>query len=324
MWIYSLYGLLVRSDRPLLGLIAVSGISYDLEFHVSSTALLTPQQLLERQLWYVNEDLDPNDVNLQIWTLADGAYFQFCYSDGTQFLISKDTKEVWASSPEPLTLEDTLAYFLGPIMGFILRLRGTLGLHASSIVYGGKAFALLGFAGAGKSTTAAAFAKLGLKILSDDLSALEIRDGMYWVQPGYPYVRLWPQSAEILFGSGDALPRLTPNWEKCYFDLMPSASFQTQSVPLAAIYFLEDRNQAEPMISSLAPAEGFIMMTANTNANYLLTKEMRAKEFAVLEHLVKQVPLRRVRPHTDSSRLNALCQLILEDFEAQTKETRHV
>jgi hypothetical protein len=285
----------------------------DLELHMAASPALSTQQLAERQLWYVNEEGEPEDVNLHIWKVAD--YFQCHYSDGTEFFIRHDTKEVWATWPAHLSLEDTLIYFLGPIMGFILRLRGTLGLHASSVVHAGKAFALLGISEAGKSTTAAMFAKLGYKVLSDDLSALDIRDGVYWVQPGYPYVRLWPESAEILFGSSEALPRLTPTWEKCYFDLMPSNAFQRQPVPLAAIYFLGKRSQEEPSITPIVPSEAFMTLLASTNANYLLTKDMRAKEFSVLSRLVADIPLRQVQPSTDPTRLAALCHLILEDFE---------
>jgi hypothetical protein len=46
---------------------------------------------------------------------------------------------------------------------------------------------------------------------------------------------------------------------------------------------------------------------------------MRAKEFDVLGRLVTSVPVRRVFPHSDPSRIFDLCRLIRDDF-ASLKE----
>src|SRR5690348_16585408 len=101
-------------------------------------------------------------------------------------------------------------------MGFVLRLRGALCLHASSVAVGDSAVALVGLPGAGKSTTAAAFACAGFSVLSDDVVALADEGPQFYVHPGYPRVNLWPDSVQELFGSEDALPRITPTWDKRY------------------------------------------------------------------------------------------------------------
>jgi hypothetical protein len=41
---------------------------------------------------------------------------------------------------------------------------------------------------------------------------------------------------------------------------------------------------------------------------------MRAREFAVLGRLATTVPIRRIHPHKDPSRLEELCAVIREDF----------
>ena len=56
---------------------------------------------------------------------------------------------------------------------------------------------------AGKSTTAAAFAKLGYPVLSDDLLALSDTGGTWVVEAGYPGLRLWPDSVGPLLAHDD-------------------------------------------------------------------------------------------------------------------------
>src|SRR5262249_22183040 len=152
------------------------------------------------------------------------------------------------------TLEDTATYLLGPVLGFILRLRGVTCLHASAVAICDQAIAILGPAGAGKSTTAASFARAGYKVLTDDIVALDERGDAFLVQPAYPRVRLWSESVNALFGTEDALPLLTPTWDKRYLDLQANIScFQEHPLPLAAIYLLDKRSSdpAAPFIEAV-------------------------------------------------------------------------
>src|SRR5439155_24208272 len=111
------------------------------------------------ELWYTSPDQDDRgSPNLTAWKMARQAYFKLHYSDGTEFIIDRKGTEVWCVWPDTLTLEDAVVYLLGPVLGFVLRLRGITCLHASAISVGDRAVVLLGPAGAGKSTTAAAFA----------------------------------------------------------------------------------------------------------------------------------------------------------------------
>jgi len=41
----------------------------------------------------------------------------------------------------------------------------------------------------------------------------------FMFEPGYPRVCLWPDTVEKLFGAEDALPQLTPTWEKFFLPL---------------------------------------------------------------------------------------------------------
>ena len=137
-----------------------------------------------------------------MWRLASGAYFRFWYGDDRiEFLIDRSGSQVWVNWPESCPLEDAATYLLGPIFGFVLRLRGVVSLHASAVAVADRAVVLVGPCGAGKSTTAAALARLGFPVLSDNIVALEERGGSLIVHPGNARLSLWPDSVRTLFGA---------------------------------------------------------------------------------------------------------------------------
>jgi len=208
---------------------------------------------------------------------------------------------------------------VGPVLGFLLRLRGTACLHASAIAIGDRVLAFVGGAGAGKSTTAAIFARRGYPVLSDDVVALVDRGNEFFVQPAYPRLCLWPDAVRSLYASPEALPRLTPTWDKRYLDLTGNGyRFQQGSLPLAGIYFLGRREggPAPPRVQPVAAGAGLMELVANSYVNYLLDRRMRAEEFDVLGRLAAHIPLRQVRAHEDPAHLEELSDVILYDFRA--------
>jgi hypothetical protein len=248
-----------------------------------------------------------------------GEYVGFCYADGARFAVHRNGDEILGDWPDEYSLEDAATYLVGPIMGFVLRLRGTIPLHASGIAVNDRAIALLGAPGAGKSTTAAAFAGQGYRILAEDVVALQEKDGSFWVLPGYPRVNLWPSSVEALFGSPDALPVVTPAWGKHFLNLDGEERqlFQQEPLPLCAIYFLGARAPGEqsPSIEMMDLPSALTTLVANTYVNYILDTEMRRQEFEVLGRMVSMLPVRVVRPSTELSRLPQLCRAITSDFQ---------
>ena len=243
-------------------------------------------------------------------------YFAFFYRDGARFTVRRDGSEVWADWPEDYAIEDACTYLLGPIMGFVLRLRGITCLHASAISLGDCAIALAGSPGVGKSTLAAAFARNGFPVLSDDVVALADQGRQFLAQPGYPRVNLWPDSVHAVFGSDDALPRITPTWDKRYLGLAQNGcSFAAEPLPLRAVYILGTREPtlALPVIKEVAGSEAFMALVANTYMNYLLDREMRRQEFDLLGRVAASVPIKYVRSGANASGLAGLREAIVAD-----------
>jgi hypothetical protein len=310
----SIYGIGVLANREIPGVPSSPILSADLQITFGSVPEWVRQKdLADVEPFFASDYTDGSGQPL-LRFFAYPNYFRFLYSDQTEFVVSSEGTEVWGIWPECLTVEDAATYLLGPVMGFVLLLRGVVCLHASAIVVGNQAIALLGPAGSGKSTTAAAFATRGYSILAEDVVTLDDRGDHFLVRPAYPCIRLWPASVVALFGTDDCLPKLTPNWNKRYLDL--TQNFPREPLSLAAIYHLDSRRHSSeaPYVNSLDKSDGLMSLIANTYATKLMNKEMRAREFEVLTRVSRRVPLRRVTPHTDTSRIPDLCDRIIEDF----------
>ncbi len=247
-----------------------------------------------------------------------GEFFRLRFEDGTEFFLDRSGTQIWATWPESLTLQDTATYLLGPVFSLVLGLRGTISLHASAVRIGDVAIALVGPPGAGKSTTAASFATAGYSVLTDDVAAIRDDGDAFLIIPAYPRIRLWPESVEMLFGSPEALPRITPTWDKRYLELGSIAHrFEPEPVPLAAIYFLDPRtvDPSAPVIEPEAPRNGLVTLIGNTGGS-VLNQESRASTFDLLGRLAQSVPLRRLIPHADSRYLPQLREMVVADIRA--------
>jgi hypothetical protein len=187
-----------------------------------------------------------------------------------------------------------------------------LELHDHAVLFSGDA----GFV---KSTTAAALALRGATVLSDDIVPIQFTQERYWAIPGYPRVCLWPESVASLIGPDQELPRLSPRREKRYLPLDGvRAKFAANKKPLGMIYLFGERSADEcaPRVEELSPREALLELVQNTYMNWLLNREQRALEFDELCKIVQQIPVRRLVAHSDTAKLELLCERIFEDAES--------
>jgi hypothetical protein len=313
---YRAFGLVLESGQPIPGL--ESG-SYrgtpDILIRLLGNAPLPSRPEINLP-HHASDWLDDGQLaTLVVRRSDDRRAFLFTYRDGTRFLIEDRGAQVWAQWPPPLTPEDTATYLLGPVLGFVLRLRGHVCLHASCVVVDDGAVAFIGPSGAGKSTLAAALAARGHRVLTEDVTPLRVQQGRFWVESGCPAIRLWEPSVESLFGAPDAMPLLTPNWDKRFQPLSEQAgTFMAESCQLRAMYLMGGRrSEPQTRIRVLSPAEALIELVRNTYANQLLDQEMRGQEFGLLGTLVQQVGVRALQFADDVACLPRVCSEIVGD-----------
>jgi hypothetical protein len=323
-FIYPAFGLVLRSSVSLPGLEPIPDVPAGpvIDFHLGEPPITEKEAAKPEKIWYTSPFLDSEgEPVLLIWEVSGGAFLRLAYSDGMQFWIDQGATKIWAVWPEGFSIEDALTYLFGPVLGLLLRLKGETCLHASAVTLGERVAVFAGYAGAGKSTTAAAFARRGFPVLSDDVVRLEELGNAFYVRPAYPHLSLWPDSVEFLFGSSDALPPFSATWEKRNLLLGElGTQFEARTLPVGAIYILGRRDaDRAPSLSELTSQSAFIALLSNSYLTNMLDREVRSKEFQFLARLASAIPVRQLDLHDDPSRLPDLCRIVQEDFESVAK-----
>src|SRR6202035_11070 len=264
---YFAYGLILSSNLPITSLVKSKSTTKaaNLRIHFGTLPAVSYSDGQIRVRFtsaYLNERAEPG---LRIWDIDDGAFLRIKYLDGTEFWLDRQLETLWAHWPENCTLADTLSYLLGPVLGLVLRLRGIVCLHASAVSIDERCAVFVGSEGSGKSTTAAAFARAGFAVLSDDIVGLVERGDEFQALPAYPRVNLWPDSVKLLYGSPDALPPLSAGWDKRGLALgeVGGPRFEERQLRLGAIYILGDiSGQPTANIEAISKKSALLMLVA--------------------------------------------------------------
>ena len=325
--LYSVSGIHLQTAEPLAGLLPEETSSpADVQvWHGENPAGLN-RPSTQKELWYVSSDLDDHGQPwLSIFSLEEGAYFLMVWRDGGEFLVDQRGTQVWARWSNQGTEDDRTSYLLGPVLSFVLCLRGVTCLHASAVSIGKQAVAFVGPRGSGKSTLAAEFAARGYPIVADDVVALRPSNGSFLAQPGYPRLQLRPLALKMLQTATNDLPRLIQIADEAYFDLdliERGYKFEQRALPLAVIYFLSEpiSDVPGPKVAAMSGDESLMTLIANSWATRVLNPSMRAREFETLSQVTATVPLRGLHAGAKPSAPGALFEVILKDFHEMNSE----
>jgi hypothetical protein len=314
-----LYGLRVRSNLQLPDCVAArqhAGIDLTVRF-AGCNARLESAQWRKAQVAYRSPYLDVSGhPQVIVERHPDGAS-RLRYADEVMVMVNRDASEVVLHWEEHTSERVAIAYFLGPVLGWVMRLRGVICIHASVIDMEEQALLLVGSQGSGKSTTAATFYRRGARIAADDIAALEEVDNAFYVHSGARRLLLDESTALALFGSEEKLNEVAPLWGKWLLRIEAEDSRSKNCpMPIRAVYFLDERNRDrnKPMIRAVLGTAGLIRLVANTFANKILTAAQRETEFQVLSRFMDSIVLRTVSAPDDLTQLPTVCDAIQEDF----------
>ncbi len=206
---------------------------------------------------------------------------------------------------------------LGGCMAVILRQRGSLVLHASSVSMKEGAVAFLGGSGWGKSTLATALHAEDHRILTDDVMALRLNTNVLEIIPSFPQCKLSPEAAIAL---GKDLATLTPLFAHAYkLSFVFESGFQAAPLPLKKLYILA--KGSEHSITAISPKDAFSHLVSHTRAvATLTTPEVLQKHFIQCTHLLKQVPCYRFIRKPGLSELPNLVRLVTNHANGNTPE----
>jgi hypothetical protein len=200
--------------------------------------------------------------------------------------------------------------FENSLLGLILFQRGHLVLHASAVSVDGQGVVFLGPRGAGKSTTAATFEKMGYRLLEDDAVGITFPDGTPTIVPGVPQIRLRPDAAKALSVTDESTPSVESWYDKRFYGVAESVD----PVPLCRCYLL--RESPEPTIEPIHGPEKLMELISSTYARGLLDDaEQFPEHFGQCERVVNAVPFRTLKRPKNHQVLPSIVKMVVEDLQ---------
>ncbi|MBA4169697.1 MAG: hypothetical protein H0X68_04720 [Chloroflexi bacterium] len=193
-----MYGITLGTDVPLAVNLPPSDVEADLTFALSASA---PDDVdfEAHQPTYTEGEQSDGRPEFTFWALPDRDVIRI--TGAMDFHCWPDRIACHLHAAAHRSLVETALF--GMVLSLWLERIGTPTLHGSAVVIGPAAVAFLGSRGTGKTSTAAACVAAGHPLLSDDLLALQERDGAVMVMPAYPQLRMWPAQARHFFGTDE-------------------------------------------------------------------------------------------------------------------------
>lgn len=205
-------------------------------------------------------------------SVANGT--QLDVSEVGSFLVSEDGSTLARigdnQNGDAQSVVETL---LGPVLILALALQGTWCLHASAVVFGGRAIAFLGESGSGKSTLAWFLGMEGgpaWRTLADDILPVAPGRGGLDAMPAFPQL-------------------------KCPPEAQPSRGLP-ERVPLAAIYSLGDPASAPDRVDirPLSARSATLGLVRHTVAAQLFGQDLLAQHLDFAADAAAHVPMRHL------------------------------
>lgn len=323
MAIYSLYGKTVASDWPFITPMAAATGTVDLTFTCLDRAPFAVD-------WDHHQPLccSPhlNGAGESIWRFyrLAGCDVVRCpniadfYLWPTQILCHPSPVDAQEQAAQRHWIEIRL---LGTVMALWLEGQGIAVLHGSAVATPQGAIAFLADSGGGKSTLAGAFVGAGYPLLTDDNLAIRRQGEHFWALPGYPQMRMWPETATHAIGHYADLPLLYPEGEKRRLRIGADSFGEFCNTPqqLAVCYLPERRDPAvygqAVAIQALSPAQALYALMQQAflyEATQRLGDQQQRLRF--WSHFVGQTPVKQLFYPDDFAALGGVRQTILADL----------
>tara|TARA_B110000503_G_scaffold68319_1_gene106718 strand:- start:2384 stop:3289 length:906 start_codon:yes stop_codon:yes gene_type:complete len=239
----------------------------------------------------------PNELWLDIPDIA-----RFYVSDGNSVVVDPKTGA---------DMDNISLFLLGSCMGAIMYQRKRLVIHGNAIRFGNECIVVAGASGAGKSTLAAAFVKRGYQVLADDLSVI---DAQGWVQPSYPQLKIWRDTANKLDIEVSGLNPIGLQVDKFAYPLREQ--FYPSPLPLRAVYILHAKNQENLTLQAIVGMGKIKPLQRHSyRRDYIEGLGLNADHVKFCARIANQISLSRIARPIKGFDIDALIELIEGDIE---------
>lgn len=233
MFIYTVYGLIIKSDIFIKELIQTNkfeNVDVTIEYAVA------PKDMKDKVCDAKNVKFSRSEFYLYVENVA---HYYVAYGNKIVVELEKDCEEVVAN-----------VFLLGTCFGMLLSQRKTLAIHGGTVVIKDSGVIITGDTGAGKSTLTAAFRKEGYTFLADDVSALgEDSKKNAIIYSAFPQQKLCKDALEKLGHDSSSYVLIDEGRKK--YSIPSQNSFLRGHVPLKSIYEINVVENDEVSIKQL-------------------------------------------------------------------------
>jgi hypothetical protein len=193
LWSGRAFGLTIQSTFPLPGLregVSAHSAERTLDINHVSPSALDERPVGERVCEWLDDD---GRVTLAIDETASG--YRFVVRNVGVYDLSRDGRRL-CCGPLPAAGWDWRRYLIGQVLPFAALLQGLEVFHASAVEMDGRAVAISGASGLGKSTLALELHLSGAGFLTDDVLAVEVCDDGVLAHAGVAMAKVRRATAE--------------------------------------------------------------------------------------------------------------------------------
>ena len=314
---YCVYGISIASDYPFQYPLIRTNKPADVVFSCTTK----PPAKVPKSVLSQDNILTVKTPHCQrtvfVSELADDSYV-LQFRDYLVFWVRPDSITAYIQNlPDPSILE---MLFFGPALALWRFTHGLLGLHAAVTAIDDKAIMFSAYNKSGKSSLAASCLQAGHALLADDYAAINQVDGSYYVEPGYPLMRMWEDQAAYFTKKTkfqvikqEPYPQqLTPIGTQGF------GLFCDQPKPLQLIYIPQRRDtkdsntniDIQPVTKSTAVTA---LMRSGAVTYYRRWFPLHKQNLSKISELVTRVPVRMVNYPSGYDLLTKVRDTILED-----------
>jgi hypothetical protein len=210
-----------------------------------------------------------------------------------------------AAQPEAIRV-----FLLHTVLAALLHQRDYLVLHGAVAIVDGKAVALVGYSGVGKTAIALTLYDRGYTILSDEIGAIKLQDGKPVVVPGIPQLNVWRDTLKRADYDVERYQPIRQEIEK--YAVPIHDQFSKSAVELGNIVLMKQHNLAANAWEPLKGAAGFEQLMRS--AYFVETVANQAQHFKIAAAIMKNTHLGRVTFNDQPYQVDKVTDFILGEL----------
>lgn len=209
-------------------------------------------------------------------------------------------------------------YFQTLGLSLWLELAGVLCIHANALALGDFAIGVIAPSQAGKTTLTAALLQQGMQLMTDDMLAIHKSVSGWMVYPGWPQLRMWPDSAKSFSASEFKVQaRVHSRFDKRVVDVTLKDRFCEHGKPIKSLLLLEMRHvetgnaPGKVEIIDISPSEAVIHLLQNSILGDVYQPlNIETARLETMGVLLNQLPLKKLIYPRGMEHLSWVCEQI--------------